>query len=607
MSVFQPLYFGGGQYTPDLDRKLISSLVGVDYLGNRLFGVIPEDITNASMKASISGGTLSVTTGMCVVSEDSTENSTSGGYIAGIFGTAETYTPATNSTGSTVTDLLYAVVDPTQFTITAKQQTASTTVRMTTSATHGFVTGRTVFITGMGALYDGAYTIASTPSTTQFTYTTSSSITTDGSAVTISAAAYIGTTPKIITAKALESGVARLTSASHGLSNNDTVTIVGVDSTFDGTYKIQNVQTNTFDYVVNKAVDNVASYASPTSVTVSSIARASTPFYLAAERGSGTTLSSKSKILLAQYSVATGGSTPSSLADKRKFTSSLGGTVLYTTAGGVPTATQGRIAFNTTQSILQYTVGSTWNVPIELATSVQDTSSARASRGDHVHDGSGGLQALSLTSHTHAAYKTLPHGEANPSGSGEHTLSQITDYVQGTNQEPVYFTPISDGDSSNTLTVVGTSTSSSFSPIIEVAVNTTTDCYVLVLFSAKIDSISAPTGGNIVTEIAPRLQSSSGASGTVIVSDSAVAGSASHQMGATDGTAWSLNSAPWAGRDTNNNYNGQYPNLNGARIFNLSAGTKYFHLRFSVNSGAAAPATVVFSQPTIKVIPLNAL
>lgn len=605
MAVFQPLYFGGGQYTPDLDRKLISSLVGVDYSGNRLFGVVPEDITNASMKASISGGSLSVTTGMCIVSEDSTENSTSGGYIAGIYNTAETYTPATNSTGSTVTDLLYAVVDPTRYTISSKQQTASTTVQIVTSSAHGFVTGRTAVISGLGALYDGAYVITVVNSTT-FSYTTPS-YSTDASPVTISATAYKGTTAKIITAKALVSGVARLTSASHGFSNGDTVTIVGVDSTFDGTYKVQNVAANTFDYVVNKAVDNVASYASPTSVTVSSIAKASTPFYLAAERGSGTTLSSKSKVLLAQYSVANGGSTPSSLVDKRKFTSSLGGTVLYTTAGGAPAAAQGRIAFNTSTNVLQYTVGSTWNVPIELATSVQDTTSTKASRGDHVHDGSGSLQALSLTSHTHAAYKALPHGEANPSGSGEHTLSQITDYSAGANQEPVYFTPVSDGDSSNTLTITGTDISSSFSPTIEVAVNPTTACYALVLFSAKINSISGLTSSNIYVEIAPRVQSTSGASGTVTISEQPAAGTSAHQMGATDGTAWASGSVPWAGLNTNNNYTGQYPNLNGSRIFNLSAGTQYIHLRFRLYNGGGAPSSVTFSQPTLKVIPLNAL
>jgi hypothetical protein len=62
-----------------------------------------------------------------------------------------------------------------------------------------------------------------------------------------------------ITNKALTSNVATLTAAAHGLSVGFTVTVTGVDSTFNGTYTITAVTTNTFSYA--KTASNVTSQA----------------------------------------------------------------------------------------------------------------------------------------------------------------------------------------------------------------------------------------------------------------------------------------------------------------------------------------------------------
>jgi hypothetical protein len=74
---------------------------------------------------------------------------------------------------------------------------------------------------------------------------------------------------KSITNKALTSNIATLTAAAHGYAVGDIAVITGVDSTFNGTYVITAVATNTFSYA--KEATNVASTAvSPAgSVTVS--------------------------------------------------------------------------------------------------------------------------------------------------------------------------------------------------------------------------------------------------------------------------------------------------------------------------------------------------
>jgi hypothetical protein len=68
-----------------------------------------------------------------------------------------------------------------------------------------------------------------------------------------------------ITNKALTSNVATLTSANHGLAVGFQVTVSGVDATFNGTYTITAVATNTFSYA--KTATNVPSTAATGSWT----------------------------------------------------------------------------------------------------------------------------------------------------------------------------------------------------------------------------------------------------------------------------------------------------------------------------------------------------
>lgn len=66
-----------------------------------------------------------------------------------------------------------------------------------------------------------------------------------------------GGTARVITNKALTSNVATLTSAAHGFEVGQTVVVAGVDSTFNGTYTITAVATNTFSYA--KTASDVSS------------------------------------------------------------------------------------------------------------------------------------------------------------------------------------------------------------------------------------------------------------------------------------------------------------------------------------------------------------
>jgi N4-gp56 family major capsid protein len=68
-----------------------------------------------------------------------------------------------------------------------------------------------------------------------------------------------GNVARTITNKALTSNVATLTAAAHGFEVGDTVTIVGVDSTFNGTFTITAKTADTFSYA--KTASNVTSAA----------------------------------------------------------------------------------------------------------------------------------------------------------------------------------------------------------------------------------------------------------------------------------------------------------------------------------------------------------
>ena len=103
---------------------------------------------------------------------------------------------------------------------------------LTTTAKHNFSVNDSVYISGIGEPFDGDQLITSVPTDTTFTYNADSS------------------TIRSVSHKALASSVATIeTTVPHGFTNNQDITLVGVDSVFDGTYRVTSVPTiNTFTY-----------------------------------------------------------------------------------------------------------------------------------------------------------------------------------------------------------------------------------------------------------------------------------------------------------------------------------------------------------------------
>ena len=128
----------------------------------------------------------------------------------------------------------------------------SNVATITTFAAHGFLAGDSVTVGSVDATFNGTYTIVDVPTTTTFTYAkTAANVTSTA----------IGDVTYSINNKVLTSNVATLTtSATHNFVLGETVTVTGVDSTFNGTYTIVSPVTGTtFSYT--KVASNVASTA----------------------------------------------------------------------------------------------------------------------------------------------------------------------------------------------------------------------------------------------------------------------------------------------------------------------------------------------------------
>jgi hypothetical protein len=110
---------------------------------------------------------------------------------------------------------------------------------LTTTEPHQFIEGEDVAISGININYNGSYKITSIPSTTTFSY------------------ALTRTNSKPVTNKAMTSDVATITMGSeHGFVPNENVTVVGVDDTFDGTYRIISTPTPTsFTYKIIRSTE----------------------------------------------------------------------------------------------------------------------------------------------------------------------------------------------------------------------------------------------------------------------------------------------------------------------------------------------------------------
>jgi hypothetical protein len=169
-------------------------------------------------------------------------------------------------------------------TITNKALTTNVAT-LTTAAPHNFVVGMNVYVTGVDAVFNGVYAIASTPSGTTFTYARTNanvtSVASGGTAQVPKLTALSAT----VTNKALTSNVVTLTTAGpHGYVVGDPITVSIADPTFDGTFAVASVPTST-TLTYAKTATNVSSVgASGTIVTeVSLVERAKALFNAATD------------------------------------------------------------------------------------------------------------------------------------------------------------------------------------------------------------------------------------------------------------------------------------------------------------------------------------
>jgi len=107
---------------------------------------------------------------------------------------------------------------------------------LTTTEAHEFSEGDSVFISGIGAPFDGDRLITATPTDTTFTF--------DVDAAEVTNVAF----------KSLSNGIATIrTTDAHNLSVGEQITIAGVDSVFDGTHTVLSVPNSTsFTFAQNR-------------------------------------------------------------------------------------------------------------------------------------------------------------------------------------------------------------------------------------------------------------------------------------------------------------------------------------------------------------------
>ena len=425
MAVIQPLYFSGGRYSASVDRKLLAALIQSDASGNRIEGVIPAAQGTNSLKVSHSSArTLSIASGLCVIADSSTQDvDTPGVYLAGVDTSAETVTIANNSSGSTRYDLVYAEVTQDSFIITKKARDGSNVATLTTSTAHGFVTGQTVYVSGVDESFDGAYVITGTPSTTTFTYANTGSTLAE---TNVLPTVQLGETVVTVTNKSLTNNVATLTlgsglAASGTIPINSLIKVRGVDSTFDGEYHLAaavSTPWTTITYNINR---NPLSNVSSTAVTASSNARARVPFAIKVLEGSTTeepSLPSGTNIKLARITVPTGSGdlSNSNISDRRQFTTTLGGVHIYdssNTAVTAPTFSEGALRYDTSDKSLEYYDGSAWKLVSNLTLSGTG-SATTAAKSDHTHTEFNNYLGISQVS------------QANRTASGSVTLFPST-------------------------------------------------------------------------------------------------------------------------------------------------------------------------------------
>jgi len=142
-------------------------------------------------------------------------------------------------TSKTDTTFSYAKLRNTAKIVTGKRL-SSNVATLTTSVAHGFIEGDQVVVSISDVNYDGTYEITGTPSTTEFSYSATR------------------TNTRTTTTKSMANDVATITtSAPHGLVKDETVSVLGVDATFDGSrLQVTSIPTpTTFTYNISRPTE----------------------------------------------------------------------------------------------------------------------------------------------------------------------------------------------------------------------------------------------------------------------------------------------------------------------------------------------------------------
>lgn len=136
---------------------------------------------------------------------------------------------------------------------------SSNTATITTTSPHGFAVGEKIKIENVDTVFDGTYEITSLPSNTTFTYSKSGTDLISTSVV----GGTVKSVSRVISSYELIGNVATVTTANtHGVVLGETVTITGINPTFNGTYQVLSIPTSTtFTYA------RVSSNTSTTPVT----------------------------------------------------------------------------------------------------------------------------------------------------------------------------------------------------------------------------------------------------------------------------------------------------------------------------------------------------
>jgi hypothetical protein len=229
-------------------------------------GLISKTTTalNSPLVATIA--TKAVTTNVATLTTSANHGFLTGDSVV-VAGVDATFNGTYSVTGTPAANSFTYALATANVTATAATSTASVEITtkavtsnvatITTNIAHGFTSGQSVTITNVDSTFNGTFTIASTPTTTSFTFAL---ITANVSTTAATSSA------QIITYKSLTSNVATLTTASaHGYTTGQDVTIAGVDSTFNGTYKVVSAPTSTtFTYNLTGSNINVSTVPATT-------------------------------------------------------------------------------------------------------------------------------------------------------------------------------------------------------------------------------------------------------------------------------------------------------------------------------------------------------